>query len=210
VAHPTEGEPAESVPQNPYGALTEPDIEVPAQPYGALPPLSSDVPEQHTGPVPLPAPAPVPVPKAGRGKILAIVGGIVAVVVIGGVIALVAGGGGGTGGGTGTGHVTPTKTAKAANPGCVSAEAHVTVWRTKIQADSSDPDALKVDLGSAVTDFRTDAADSTTATSKAAITKVADDAQELLDDVNAGTPPPPSLEAQFEADNQAVDAACAG
>jgi hypothetical protein len=183
VSNPTQEQPGESVPLNPYAGPAEPYPAVPAQPYGTVPAQPGFVAD---------APAPK---KSSTGKIIAIAA-VAVIVIVGGIVAIMAMPGG-------------TKTVGGhPNPGCAAAESYIPKWSAKTKTDAANVFAIKADVQDAVTELNKDAAKSTTAGTKAAISKLSADMQAYLDAFNSGTIPPASAETQIEADGAAITTAC--
>ena len=132
--------------------------------------------------------------KVGKGKAMSWVGIVLAIVWIGGFTAI---------GIALAGHVS-----KALDPGCISAESLGNSINSKMDADSSNPDALKADLSGIASQLDDAAAKSKNATARDAIKKFSADIKELLADLNNGTPPAADLLSRVDADGNAVDTAC--
>jgi hypothetical protein len=99
--------------------------------------------------------------------------------------------------------------AKASDPGCVAAKSTVNTYgNSKLSADSGDPAALKSDLQALVSQLTGAAAASNSGAARAAITTLAGDFTELLDDLTAVKTPAPDLQSRIDADAAAVDRAC--
>jgi hypothetical protein len=136
--------------------------------------------------------------KVGKGKAMSWVGIILSLLWTAVIIAVIAAGVAFVG----------SKVAKAMDPGCVSATTTVTTYSDKINADASDPAALKVDLKSATDELNQAAAKAGNADAKAAITALAGDYQSLYTSVNTGTAPSAGLTAKMDDDGKKLDTAC--
>jgi hypothetical protein len=97
---------------------------------------------------------------------------------------------------------------KRLDPACISAEGYFSTLEDKMNADQSNPDAVKKDLQDAVTQLNTDAGKTSNAATKAAILKLSGDVQELLSDIDSGTIPSDDLQTRLTTDGNAVDTAC--
>jgi hypothetical protein len=97
---------------------------------------------------------------------------------------------------------------KALDPGCISAESLGNSINSKLDADTSNPGAMKTDLSTIASQLDDAAAKSNNATARDAIKKFSADIKELLADLNNGTAPAGDLVSRIEADGQAVDTAC--
>lgn len=133
----------------------------------------------------------------GTGKGMAIIGIVLSILWIGGIAAI-----------TPSLIDTGKKVAKAVDPGCVSATNLSVDAASKMRADSSDLGALKTDLSDIVTGLKDAAGKSKNGTASTAITKLAGDYQELLDDLNNTTAPSADLQSRLTTDGRAVDTAC--
>ena len=128
--------------------------------------------------------------KVHRGKVMSIVGMVLALLWIVPIVALT------------------QQAAKLADPGCIQAESIATTFETKVNADTSDPAALKNDLTSTAAQLDAAAAKSNNDTARAAIKKFSADIKELLDDLNNTKVPASDLETRLSTDGDAVDTAC--
>ncbi len=97
---------------------------------------------------------------------------------------------------------------KALDPGCTSAKASILSMQDKMNTDSSNPDAMKTDLSSIVSQLDSAAAKSNNAAARDSIKKVSADFKELLDDLNNTKQPAGDLLSRIETDGNAVDKAC--
>ncbi len=131
--------------------------------------------------------------KVGRGKGKALVGIILSVLWLAGQITV--------------GVYIGTHVAKAADPGCVAVNAFVDNDKAFDEAAGS-PENLKAEFQRIVAGLRDSAAKSNNSEARAAINKLADDFQELLDALTNATPPAEDLQTRVEADGNAVDKAC--
>ncbi|PYC66975.1 hypothetical protein C7C46_30845 [Streptomyces tateyamensis] len=132
--------------------------------------------------------------KAGKGKVMSIIGLIVSLIAIAVGVAVFA--------------LVGTKVAKALDSGCTSATSTVTSTSDKMSADSGSPDALKADLKNATDQLNTAAAKAGNADAKSAITALAGDYQQLYTALSTGTAPSADLSTKIEADAKKVDDAC--
>ncbi|GAA4983923.1 hypothetical protein [Kitasatospora paranensis] len=98
---------------------------------------------------------------------------------------------------------------KASDSGCVSAKQTIATYgEAKLNADQSDPTALKADFQALATQLADAAAKSGDATARAAIQRLAGDFQELNTALAAGQAPAADLEGRLTADGTKVDSAC--
>jgi hypothetical protein len=97
---------------------------------------------------------------------------------------------------------------KAADPGCISANANVSKLNDKMAADVADPQAEVADLQGLIKELNSAAAKSKNATARDAMTRLANDFQEMLDGALAGNAPSAAMVTRIDADGKAVDKAC--
>ena len=128
--------------------------------------------------------------KVKRGKVMSIVAIVLALLWIIPVVALT------------------QRVEKLADPGCIQAENLARTFEAKVQADSSNPTALKSDLTSTITQLNDAAAKSNNDTARTAIKKLSADISELLDDLNNAKVPSSDLQTRLTTDGDAVDTAC--
>ena len=203
MSYPTQERPGDGAPQYPNGTTPYPPYSaVPGQPYSAVPGQPYGTSPSPFGLPMAPMMAPTMGPPVARSNGVATAAIIFAffVPLVGLILGIVGIGRSREAGGTGRGLSIaaivmsivmmaiggfvlfgalggPAKVAERLNPGCVSAEGYFSTFEAKVQADSTDPVAVKADLQAAVDELTKDAAESTNTVAKVAILKLSGDIQ---------------------------------